>query len=61
MNAGGWVKSSFSFANGNCVELRLSEGGIDVRDSRDRNGPVLHFGRRTWRRFLRQAQGRRLG
>ena len=34
-----WVKSSLSFANGNCVEVAdLSGGEIGVRNSRDAEG-----------------------
>jgi Domain of unknown function (DUF397) len=48
-----WVKSSLSFANGNCVEVSdLSEGAIGVRNSRDREGPVLRFTRDEWYAFL---------
>lgn len=39
-----WVKSSFSFANGNCLEVAsLPGGGTGVRDSKDTAGPVLRF------------------
>ena len=39
-----WIKSSLSFANGNCVEVASLAGGeIGVRNSRDRGGPVLRF------------------
>jgi hypothetical protein len=48
-----WVKSSLSFANGNCVEVSdLPEGAIGVRNSRDREGPVLRFTRDEWHAFL---------
>ena len=34
-----WVKSSLSFANGNCVEVaNLSGGEVGVRNSRDAGG-----------------------
>ena len=37
-----WVKSSLSFANGNCVEVaNLSGGAVGVRNSRDTAGAVL--------------------
>ena len=49
-----WVKSSFSFANGNCVEVaELSGGSFGIRDSRDPGGPVLRFTRAEWAAFLR--------
>jgi len=48
-----WVKSSLSFANGNCVEVSdLPEGTVGVRNSRDREGPVLRFTPDEWRDFL---------
>ena len=35
-----WVKSSFSFANGNCVEVAGLPGDtVGIRDSRIRAGP----------------------
>jgi hypothetical protein len=48
-----WVKSSFSFANGNCVEVAsLPGGGVGVRDSKEATGPVLRFTRDEWAAFL---------
>jgi len=48
-----WVKSSLSFANGNCVEVAgLPDGEIGVRNSRDPDGPVLRFTPDEWRAFL---------
>jgi hypothetical protein len=48
-----WVKSSFSFANGNCVEVAsLPDGGIGVRDSKNREGAILHFTSGEWHAFL---------
>ena len=38
-----WVKSSYSFANGNCVEVAALPGAVAVRDSKDPGGPVLTF------------------
>ena len=49
----GWIKSSLSFSNGNCVEVTsLSDGEIGVRDSKDSEGPVLRFTPDEWRAFL---------
>jgi hypothetical protein len=54
-----WVKSSLSFANGNCVEVAsLPEGGIGIRDSKDRERAILRFTPEEWRAFL---DGVRLG
>ena len=36
-----WAKSSYSFANGNCVEVARLPGVVAVRDSEDPGGPVL--------------------
>jgi|HubBroStandDraft_3_1064219.scaffolds.fasta_scaffold185557_2 hypothetical protein len=48
-----WMKSSLSYANGNCVEVAgLSGGEIGVRNSRDSGGPVLRFTSDEWRAFL---------
>ncbi|MEV4620191.1 DUF397 domain-containing protein [Asanoa sp. NPDC049573] len=39
-----WLKSRFSGAQGDCVELaRLTGGSIAVRNSRDPGGPALVF------------------
>src|ERR1700722_5051536 len=47
-----WVKSSLSFANGNCVEVADLSGEIGVRNSRDSRGPVLRFTPDEWRAFI---------
>jgi len=48
-----WVKSSMSYASGNCVEVAdLPGGGVGVRDSRDPDGLVLRFTRDEWHAFL---------
>ena len=54
----GWIKSSLSFSNGNCVEVAALPGGVGVRNSRDPDGPVLRFTPAEWRAFL---GGARLG
>jgi hypothetical protein len=52
-----WVKSSFSFANGNCVEVaELPGDSVGIRDSRDPGGPVLRFTRAEWAAFLGGAR-----
>jgi hypothetical protein len=43
-----WRKSSYSFSNGNCVEVALRPGGtaagtVALRDSMDPDGPVLRL------------------
>jgi hypothetical protein len=52
-----WAKSSFSFSNGNCVEVaELPGGSVGVRDSRNPAGPVLRFTRDGWDTFLAGAR-----
>ena len=52
-----WIRSSFSFANGNCVEVaELPGGSVGIRDSRDPGGPVLRFTRAEWAAFLGGAR-----
>ena len=48
-----WIKSSLSYANGNCVEVASLPGGeIGVRNSKDSAGPVLRFTPDEWHAFL---------
>jgi uncharacterized protein DUF397 len=48
-----WIKSSLSYANGNCVEVASLPGGeIGVRNSRNSAGPVLTFTPDEWHAFL---------
>lgn len=48
-----WVKSSGSFANGNCVEVAALPGGrVAMRDSKNAGGPVLTFTAAEWDAFL---------
>jgi hypothetical protein len=48
----GWFKSSYSgSANNTCVEVRLSELFVGVRDSKGGPG-ALHFPPAHWRQFL---------
>jgi hypothetical protein len=56
-----WVKSSRSFANGNCVEVAGLAGEIGVRDSRNPGGTVLRFSIPQWRDFLDGARGGEYG
>jgi hypothetical protein len=54
-----WIKSSRSFANGNCVEAaELADGQIGVRDSKSPHGPVLRFTPEEWRAFTAGIRNR---
>jgi Domain of unknown function (DUF397) len=48
-----WFKSTRSAANGACVEVAFNRTGqVAVRDSKDREGPVLWFGADSWQSFV---------
>ena len=54
-----WRKSSYSGGNGGeCVEVgaQARAGRVLVRDTRDRQGPVLGFSLQTWRQFAEQVK-----
>jgi Domain of unknown function (DUF397) len=54
MNDRTWRKSSYSSAQGNCVEVCWSEpDAVAVRDSKDQAGPELAVGDRAWSAFVR--------
>ena len=38
-----WVKAAASGTNDSCVEQRRNGAEIEVRDTKDRTGPVLRF------------------
>lgn len=46
-----WHKSSASGGNG-CVEVAVSGDIIGVRDTKDREGPVLRFTPAEWAAFV---------
>jgi len=47
-----WRRSSFC-ANGECVEVRLQDGRILLRDSKDRRSKAQHYTMEEWRSFVR--------
>ncbi|MFJ3790267.1 DUF397 domain-containing protein [Kitasatospora hibisci] len=51
-----WRKSSHSGGNGACVEIATPvEGAVAVRDSKDPQGPQLHFSAEAWQAFAGAA------
>jgi Domain of unknown function (DUF397) len=47
-----WRTSSYSKANGNCLEAGQGRDAIGLRDTNDPDGPVLTFSAGTWRAFI---------
>ena len=52
-----WRVSSYTGGQGNCVEVGMSTTMIAVRDSKDREGPVLYFAPAAWRAFIQDIKG----
>ncbi|MER7754790.1 DUF397 domain-containing protein [Kitasatospora sp. NPDC097643] len=51
-----WRKSSHSGGNGACVEIATPvAGAVAVRDSKDPEGPRLHFSAEAWNAFASAA------
>lgn len=50
-----WRKSTRSGANG-CIEVAFMDHGIAIRDSKDRQGPVLVFSPVEWDAFVGGVQ-----
>jgi Domain of unknown function (DUF397) len=48
-----WRKSTYSNGQASCVEVRASADGVDVRDTKDRQGPTLGFTPDEWSAFVR--------
>lgn len=51
---GDWRTSRHSNPNGACVEV---SSGVMIRDTKDRDGPVLRVGPAAWRVFTEQLKG----
>lgn len=57
----GWRKSVQSNSSStDCVEVAVAHddpGSIGVRDSKNKTGPILEFGRSEWSRFIANIKG----
>ncbi|MFG3164060.1 DUF397 domain-containing protein [Streptomyces sp. NPDC048232] len=52
-----WFKSSYSGSGGgDCVEVAPAPGTVHVRDSKDRQGPMLGFSHAEWSAFVAYAR-----
>lgn len=47
-----WHKSSYSNTGGQCVEVRETPVGTDVRDTQNRDAATLTFPAPEWRALL---------
>jgi hypothetical protein len=54
-----WRKSSYSSANGQCVEAALLGDAVAARDSKDPMGPALLFPADAWTAFLADVKAGR--
>ncbi len=53
-----WIKSSWSYANGNCVEVRaLPDGRVEVRNSRIPDVQLPAFTPDEWAAFTAGVRG----
>ena len=50
-----WRTSTYSGGNG-CVEVASVDGQVGVRDSKDREGPMLVFTANEWEAFIGGAR-----
>jgi hypothetical protein len=51
-----WHKSSYSSAQGNCVEVAADEPAVAVRDSKDVTGPELELTNQAWKAFVQAVK-----
>ncbi|MGH3528735.1 MAG: DUF397 domain-containing protein [Pseudonocardiaceae bacterium] len=47
-----WHTSSYSYGNGNCVQVAPTPDRVLVRDSKDPDGPALTVPTPAWQAFL---------
>jgi hypothetical protein len=56
-----WRKSTKSGNTGNCLEAGVADGGVVVRDTKDREQGTLAFTSDAWQRFTSSLKQRRAG
>lgn len=52
-----WIKAKASSSNGNCVQMRRNGTSIQVRDSKNPDGPALDFTPDEFTAWLAGAKG----
>lgn len=48
-----WRRSRFCGTASTCVEVRIGDGEVGVRDGKDSGGPELRFTEAEWDAFVR--------
>ena len=52
-----WRKSTWSIANGQCLEAAiLADGTLGVRDSTDNAGTIARFAKGEWHTFIKDIK-----
>jgi hypothetical protein len=56
-----WIKASMSGDQGSCVEVRLREADVDVRDTKDRSRRPFTVRAGAWEAFLQGVRDGEFG
>lgn len=56
-----WIKASASGDQGSCVEVRLGDDEVGVRDTKDRTRTPLSFRRGAWEAFVERVKDGEFG
>ncbi len=51
-----WGKARRSIGNGACVEVAPAKGQIFIRDSQNKDGPIIRYPISSWHVFLKDAK-----
>jgi hypothetical protein len=51
-----WIKATASASAGQCVEMRRRGGVVDIRDSKNPEGPALHLSTTEFAAWLEGAK-----
>lgn len=47
-----WRKSSYSGSQGSCVEIKMTDDSVLVRDTKNRGGGTVEFPTADWQAFI---------